>query len=196
MPGLPGAFGGEYIVHNTPNPAAAVEGIDFVEYTINISKGGAYYIWTRSSWDRTPAGRDYNSFYVQVNGQPQVASFARHFNTLGDANWPEGIDVNNPWTWIGDSAQPQALQGLAGGGLTNGLKMDFKAGQNTFMIYHREGAANNETLCTDVIMISTVDFAPTDEDYKIAALAVEPLSKLPVTWSQLKRSGASSLIHH
>jgi len=59
--------------------------------------------------------------------------------------------------------------------------MDFKAGQNTFMIYHREGAANNETLCTDVIMISTVDFVPADEDYKSAAFAIEPLGKLPVT---------------
>jgi hypothetical protein len=110
--------------------------------------------------------------------------------------YPGRISYTNPWTWIGDSAQSQALQGLPGGGLTNGLKMDFKAGQNTFTIYHREGAANNETLCTDVIMISTVDFVPTDEHYESAALDVDPVSKLPVTWSQLKQSGVSSLIHH
>jgi hypothetical protein len=188
VPELPGASDGEYIVHNTPNPAAAVEGKDFVEYKITINKGGAYYVWARTSWDRTPGGRTHNSFYVQVNGQPEVAKFARHLNTLGDANWLDDADQQNPWTWIGDSAQPAALVGQPGAGLANGLKMNFKAGENTLMLYHREGAAANNTLCTDVIMISTVDFVPTDADYGKAGLSVEPMSRLTTTWAQLKRS--------
>jgi hypothetical protein len=65
--------------------------------------------------------------------------------------------------------------------------MDFKAGENTFMIYHREGAVANNTLCTDVLMISTVDFVPTDADYDNAAPElVEPRDKLTTTWAQLK----------
>lgn len=187
VPDLPGAFGEEYIVHNTPNPATVVEDKDFVKYTITIKKGGTYYIWARASWDRTALGRDHNSFYVQVNGQPDIAKFERHVNTLGDANWLEEWDENNPWTWIGDSAQPQQLQGQPGGGLTNGLEMNFETGENTFMIYHREGGANNKTLCTDVLMISKVDFVPKDADYEKASFSVEALNKLATRWGKLKR---------
>jgi hypothetical protein len=106
---------------------------------------------------------------------------------MGDANWLDEWDAENPWTWIGDSAQPANLQGQPGGGLTNGLKRDFKAGENTFTIYHREGGASNNTLCTDVLMVSTVDFVPTDADYENAALSVEPVRKLTTTWGQLKQ---------
>ena len=186
-PDLEGAYGDEYIVHNTPNPPAAVEGKDFVKYKINIRKGGVYYIWARSSWDRTPGGRANNSFWVQVNGQPDVAKFQRWVDNLGDANWLDKWDEKNPWTWIGDSAQPQELQGNPGGGLTNGLERKFKEGENTFMIYHREGAANNQTLCTDVLMISTVDFVPTDADYEKSSASVEPMGKLTAAWAQIKQ---------
>lgn len=187
VPDLPGAYGEEYLVHNTPNPPAAVEGTDFVEYKITLGKGGTYYVWIRASWDRTPGGRTHNSFWVQVNGKPEAPKFVRWVDNMGDANWLDQWDVDNPWTWIGDSAQPAALQGQAGGGLTNGLARDFKAGENTFTIYHREGAAANNTLCTDVIMISTVDFVPTDADYEKASTPVEPMSKLATTWAQLKK---------
>jgi hypothetical protein len=186
VPDLKGAYGGDYIVHNTPNPAAAVEGKDFVKYLIAIKNGGAYYIWARSSWDRTAGGRANNSFWVQVNGQPLAANFQRWVDNMGDANWLDNWDEENPWTWIGDSAKPQDLQGLPGGGITNGLKKDFKAGENTFMIYHREGAADNQTLCTDMLMISTVDFAPTDADYEKSGAPVELSGKLATTWAQLK----------
>ena len=186
-PDLKGAYGGEYIVHNTPNPAAAVEGKDFVKYIITIKRGGAYYVWARSSWDRTPGGRANNSFWVQVNGQPNAANFQRWVDNMGDANWLDKWDEKNPWTWIGDSAKPQELQGLPGGGITNGLKREFKVGENTFMIYHREGAADNKTLCTDALMISTVDFVPTDADYEKSGALVEPGGKLATTWAQLKQ---------
>ena len=186
VPDLQGVSGDDYIVHNTADPGTVVEGTGFLKYTVNIGKGGIYYVWTRSSWGRAPSSRDHNSFYVQVNGKPAIAQFARHFNTLGDANWPEGLDELNPWTWIGDSAQPQALQGSPGAGLSNGLAMEFVAGENTVMLYHREGGVNNKTLCTDVLMISTVDFAPTDEDHRNASLAVESEGKLSTTWARLK----------
>ncbi|MBC8232194.1 hypothetical protein H8E77_21830 [bacterium] len=189
VPDLTGAYGDQYIVHNAPNPPIAVEGKDFLEYKVRVKTGGKYYVWARASWDRTPGGRTHNSMYVQVNGKPDIGAFAKHVNTLADANWPVDADENNPWAWVGDSAQPAALQGQAGGGLTNGLVMDFKSGENTFMIYHREGAVANNTLCTDVIMISTVDFVPTDADYENSTPElVKPMGKLTTTWAQLKTS--------
>jgi len=187
VPGLPGAFGDQYIVFNSADKTVAVEGSHFLEYKLNVGRGGQYYVWARASWDRTPGGRTHNSMFVQVNGQPPIGTFNKHVNTLSDANWPADAPADNPWVWAGDSAQPQALQGVAGGGLTNGLVMDLNAGQNSFMIYHREGGVASNTLCTDVIMISTVDFVPTDDDYEGASLAVEPAGKLAATWAQLKR---------
>jgi len=186
VPALPGAFGDQYIVHNSADKTVAVEGSHFLEYNINVRRGGQYYVWARASWDRTPDGRTHNSMYVQVNGQPPIGTFDKHVNTLSDANWPVDTPVDNPWVWAGDSAQPQELQGVAGGGLTNGLVMNLNAGQNSFMIYHREGGVASNTLCNDVIMISTVDFVPTDDDYKGASLAVESTGKLAATWAQLK----------
>jgi len=54
------------------------------------------------------------------------------------------------------------------------------------MIYHREGDVDNSTMCADVVMISTVDFVPIDEDYGKASLAVDPASKLTSRWAELK----------
>jgi hypothetical protein len=186
LPDLPGALGDQYIVHLSADKLAAVEGSHFLEYKINIPKGGKYYVWARVSWARTAGSRDHNSTYVQVNGEPDLGAFAKHVNTLSDANWANDFDPNNPWMWVGDSAQPAALQGQAGGGLSNGLAMDFQAGENTVIIYHREGDIDNSTMCTDAVMVSTVDFVPTDEDYAKASLAVEPKDKLTVRWAELK----------
>jgi hypothetical protein len=190
---LPGASGGAYIVHNAPNPPNnSIPGKDeaFVKYLINITAGGAYFIWARSSWDRAPSGRTHNSFWVQVNGAPDTAKFVRHVDSMGDANWLDKWDENNPWTWIGDSAQPVALQGQPGGGLQNGLKRTLNAGENTITIYHREGGLDGKAMCTDVLMISTVDFAPTDADYEKASFApVEPKDKLTTIWARMKIGG-------
>lgn len=184
VPDLPGASGDQYIVHISVNTTPPPEDSHFLEYKIEVSKAGTYYVWVRASFDRTPGGRTHNSQFVQVNGKP--AGFVRHVNTIGDANWPDDIPADNPWTWVGDSSQPPNLVGAPGGGLTNGLAMDFDAGENILRIYHREGAPAPNTWCTDVIMISTVDFLVTDEDYGKAALAVEPVGKLATKWAQLK----------
>lgn len=187
---LKGASGDSYLVHNSPNPPnnlPPAEDVFFVRYTIDIDSGGTYFAWVRASWDRTPSGRANNSFFIQVNGTPDLGKFERHINTLGDATWLDAWEDDNPWTWIGDSAQPQALQGQAGGGLQNGLKTRFDAGENTVMIYHREGALTAQTMCSDVLMISTVDFMPTDEDFATAVpLSVQPRDKLTTTWARMK----------
>jgi len=187
LPDLPGALGDQYVVFKAADKTTAVEGSHFLEYKFSISKGGKYYIWVRTSWARVAGSRDHNSFYVQINGEPAAGALTRHVNSISDANWPSDFDPNNPWVWAGDSAQPVALQGQAGGGLSNGLAMDFIAGENTFMIYHREGDTDNSTMCADAVMISTVDFVPTEADYEQASLfAVEPMSKMAVTWAKLK----------
>ena len=184
VPDLPGASGDQYVVHISVNTTPPVEGTHFLEYEINVSKAGTYYVWVRASFDRTPGGRTHNSQFVQVNGEPKA--FVRHVNTVGDASWPNDFPADNPWIWIGDSSQPPDKVAAAGGGITNGLSMDFKAGENILMIYHRDGAPAANTWCTDVIMISTVDFVPTDEDHAKATLAVEPGGKLATKWEQLK----------
>ena len=187
---LQGASGDRYLVHNSPNPPnnlPPAEDVFFLEYTIDIDSGGTYFVWARTSWDRTPSGRTNNSFFVQVNGTPDLGKFDRHINTLGDATWLDAWEDNNPWTWIGDSAQPQALQGQAGGGLQNGWKTRLDAGENTVMIYHREGGLNAQTMCSDALMISTVDFTPTDDDFTEAVpLSVQPTNKLTTVWVRMK----------
>lgn len=193
VPDLPGALGNDYLVHDSDNQTTAVEGEKFAKYTVIIDAGGTYYLWTRASWDRTPGGRSHNSNYVQVNGQPAIGAFERHVNSFGDATFPDVFDENNPWMWIGDSRQPEALQGQPGGGLANGLAMEFTAGENTVVLYHREGGVGNpQTMCTDAFMMSTVDFVPTDADYEQATApttaAVESMGKLTITWAQLKRA--------
>ncbi|MFC1712781.1 hypothetical protein ACFL6S_03880 [Candidatus Poribacteria bacterium] len=188
LPDLPGAFGDGYVVFKSADKTTAAEGSHFLEYKVNIPKGGKYFIWVRSSWARVAGSRDHNSFYVQVNGQPAPGALVRHVDTISDANWPDVFDQNNPWVWAGDSGKPVELQGQAGGGLMFGLEKDFVAGENTFMIYLREGDVDNSTLCTDAIMISTVDFVPTDEDYGKASIAVEPADKLATRWAELKTS--------
>ena len=186
LPDLPGAFDDQYVVFKAADKTIAVAGSHFLEYKFNISKGGKYFIWVRASWARVAGSRDHNSFYVQVNGEPAAGALVRHVNTISDANWPNDFDPNNPWVWAGDSAQPVELQGQAGAGLVNGLEMDFVAGENILMIYHREGDVDDSTMCADTVMISTVDFVPTDEDYDQASLAVEPAGKLAAKWAQLK----------
>lgn len=186
LPDLPGALGDQYIVFKATDKTTAAEGSHFLEYTVNIPKGGKYFIWVRASWARAAGSRDHNSFYVQINGEPAAGALVRHVNTISDANWPNDFDPNNPWVWAGDSAQPVELQGQPDGGLMNGLEKDFVAGENTFMIYLREGDIDNSTMCADAVMISTVDFVPTDEDYAQASIAVEPAGKLAAKWAQLK----------
>ena len=187
---LKGASGDSYLVHNSANPPNNLPPADdvfFVKYTIDINSGGTYFLWARASWDRTPSGRTSNSFFIQVNGTPDLGKFERHINTLGDATWLDAWEDNNPWTWIGDSAQPQALQGQAGGGLQNSWKTRLDAGENTVMIYHREGALTAQTMCSDVLMVSTVDFMPTDDDFaKAAPLPVQPRNKLATVWAKIK----------
>ncbi len=188
---LKGASGDAYFVHNSPNPPnnlPPAEDVFFAKYTIDgIASAGTYFVWARASWDRNPSGRAHNSFFVQVNGTPDLGKFERHINTLGDATWLDKWDDKNPWTWVGDSAQPQDLQGQAGGGLQNGLETRLDAGENTVVIYHREGGLNAQTMCSDVLMVSTVDFIPTDDDFAQAApLSVQPKNKLTTTWARMK----------
>ncbi len=188
---LKGASGDAYLVHNSPNPPnnlPPAEDVFFAKYTIDgIASAGTYFVWARASWDRNPSGRAHNSFFVQVNGTPDLGKFDRHINTLGDATWLDKWDDKNPWTWAGDSAQPQDLQGQAGGGLQNGWETRLDAGENTVIIYHREGGLNAQTMCSDVLMVSTVDFIPTDDDFAQAApLPVQPKNKLTTTWARMK----------
>lgn len=188
---LKGASGDAYLVHNSPNPPnnlPPAEDVFFAKYTIDgIASAGTYFVWARASWDRNPSGRAHNSFFVQVNGTPDLGKFERHINTLGDATWLDKWDDKNPWTWVGDSAQPQDLQGQAGGGLQNGLETRLDAGENTVVIYHREGGLNAQTMCSDVLMVSTVDFIPTDDDFAQASpLPVQPKNKLTTTWARMK----------
>lgn len=188
---LDGASGDAYLVHsaaNPPNNLPPAADVFFAKYTINdVTPAGTYFLWARTSWDRNPSGRAHNSFFVQVNETPDLGKFDRHINTLGDATWLDKWDDKNPWTWIGDSAQPQALQGQAGGGLQNGWKTRLDAGENTVVLYHREGGINAQTMCSDVLMVSTVDFMPTDDDFAQAVpLPVQPKNKLATVWARVK----------
>ena len=73
---LEGASGDSYLAHNSPNPPnnlPPAEDVFFARYTIDgIASGGTYFIWARASWDRNPSGRAHNSFFVQVNGTPDL----------------------------------------------------------------------------------------------------------------------------
>ena len=63
------------------------------------------------------------------------------------------------------------------------------AGTNTVWIAPREGGAGVETLA-DILCVSTVEFAPTNDDYlaAIATSAVEPDGKIATVWGSIKSS--------
>ncbi len=186
VPDLPGAFGDKYMIHNAANKTTPVEGSHFIGYEINIKKGGTYYVWVRVSFSRAAGARVHNSAFLQVNDEPAIAAFDRYGNGLGDATWPADIPEDNPWVWAGHANQPAV--GDPAQGLSNGLAFDFVAGENTVNIYHREGGAGApDAWCDDVLMISTVDFVPTDADYEGASTSpVEPMGRLTTTWGQIK----------
>ncbi len=67
-------------------------------------------------------------------------------------------------------------------------KEKLKAGNNFIKVVPREWEPNGDP-AIDVIMVSDVDYKPTDEDFqqaKLKGLAVLPKGKLVITWATIK----------
>ena len=78
-----------------------------------------------------------------------------------------GLNTQDDWAWLGGK-----------------LPADLVAGKNSAMIAKREGDERGAVI-VDIVVISTVEFRPTDDLFKQAA-AIEPQGKLAVTWGNLK----------
>ncbi len=191
QPPVADAFGDDYIAHEGPDVPLDLNSI-FVEYQVGsaVSTGGDWYMWMRESHDRRvdpePGdGRLQNSCWIQVNGMPDNPdAFDAALHRIGQSTgFPAFPDL---WRWIGTSETGADVEQGAVNGLLITLNGD---GNDVIRIYSREGRPEVTTWVHDVLMISTVDFVPTDDDYIAAegptTTAVQPAS-LSTTWGKIK----------
>ena len=136
------------------------------------------------------------AFVLKVNGFPEydfvsphagdAHIYARVMSFAPDRSWYIGlaagdvthrIDTPNHWEWKTDVradlgqnfVRPKLIQGV-----------------NTLRVLPRNSFRGGEVLM-DIIVVSTVEFQPTDRHYKQAQkLAVEPAGKLATTWGTIK----------
>lgn len=187
QPPLSGAFGDDYIVHQGIADVPANMDTAFVEYQLGfVSKGGTWFMWMRESHDRRAGadGRLQNSCWIQVNSVPDnPAGFDNAKHRIGQTTgFPSVPDL---WVWAGYSETGAGAEQ----GRLNGLLITLKGdGKDVIRVYSREGRSEPSTWAHDVLMISTVDFVPKDDNYLTAesGVPVQPAGKLPMIWGRIK----------
>ena len=154
----------------------------FLAEDIVISRGGtAGHL--KYEFEAPPGGAVKASFYARIQ-----STWAIQGAGLGTQSWFLGLNVEDTgvmmvldapgkWSWNEDRTATPPAEKLQGG-------------KNFIMAIPRECEPNRDP-GIDVIMVSDVDYVPTDEDFleaKPAVEAVQPGGKLAITWGTIKSS--------
>ena len=138
----------------------------YTTYKFEADGAGKAFIWLRcmSTWPiNPPRGQQTNSWFVVLNSEKKEDVIT--------------YDAPGEWTWSsgrgGDAVSPKGV----------------RRGENDLRLVPREWEQDAEA-AADIIMVSTVNYKPNNEDYgkaKEAKLAVDRSGKLATTWGSLKQ---------
>ena len=152
----------------------------FLGEDIVISRGGATG-HLKYEFESPPGGAVEVSFYARVQ-----STYDLQGGGIGTQSWFLGLNVEDTvnmmildapgqWSWNTDrGATPP--------------KEELQPGKNFIMVIPREWEPNRDP-AIDVIMVSDVDYVPTDDDFlaaKPAVEAVQPGGKLTTMWGAVK----------
>jgi len=128
---------------------------------IVASTNASVYARVQSTWEIQAGGLGTQSWFVGLNIEEMNNSLV--------------LDAPGKWSWNTDRGNLPPKEKL-------------KAGKNFVKVTPREWEPQRDP-AIDVIMVSDVDYKPTDEDFHNAkpnGLAVQPEGKLATTWATIK----------